>query len=279
MPDADVPDPLLPSDLPADPEELADLALRTAVAAADMVRAERRTGFGVETKSTDTDMVTSLDKASDVLIRRLLLEARPDDGLMTEEDAEHTGTTGITWIVDPIDGTTNFVYGHPPYAVSIGAAVDGRPVAGAIVEISADDRYHAWLGGGSHRNGDLLHIGPPPALAQALISTGFGYDPARREAQAAVLARIVGQVRDVRRLGAAAYDLCSVAVGRIDGYYEHGLNAWDLCAGEIIAAEAGAAVEALTGGPATPVEGILTAHPDLIGPLRELLLANGAGDL
>jgi myo-inositol-1(or 4)-monophosphatase len=271
--------PLTAGDLPADPAELADLALRTAVAAADMVRAERRAGFGVETKSTDTDMVTSLDKASDVLIRRLLLDARPDDGLLTEEDAEHAGSTGIVWIVDPIDGTTNFVYGHPPYAVSIGAAVGGRPIAGAIVEISADDRYHAWLGGGSHRNGAQLRLGEPPALAQALISTGFAYDPRRREAQAAVVARIVGQVRDIRRLGAAAYDLCSVAVGRIDGYYEHGLNAWDLAAGEIIAAEAGAAVEHLRGGPALPLDGIIAAHPALVGPLRDLLLAHGAGDL
>jgi len=268
-----------PADLPADPAALADLALRTAVAAADMVRERRAEGFGVTTKSTDTDLVTDLDKASDVMIRRLLLEARPDDGLLTEEDAEHAGSTGIVWVVDPIDGTTNFVYGHHPYAVSIGAAVDGRPVAGAIVEISTDDRYHAWLGGGSFHGGRRLQLGEPPELDRALVATGFAYDPARREAQAAVVARIVGRIRDVRRLGAAAFDLCSVAAGRIDAYYEHGLNAWDLCAGEIIASEAGAAVEHIAGGRAVPLDGIVAAHPALIGPLRELLLANGAGDL
>ena len=125
-------------------------------------------------------MVTDLDRASDELIRGLLLEARPDDGLLTEEDADHAGTSGVVWVVDPIDGTTNFVYDHPPYAVSIAASVDGRAVAGAVVEISADDRYQGWLGGGSNRNGTALRIGEPPELARALIVTGFGYDPERR---------------------------------------------------------------------------------------------------
>jgi len=226
------------------------------------------------------DFVTAADIKAEDTLYELLMKARPGYGFLGEERGMIEGTDkSHMWIVDPIDGTTNFVYGHPPYAVSIGAAVGGRPIAGAIVEISADDRYHAWLGGGSHRNGAQLGLGEPPALAQALISTGFAYDPRRREAQAAVVARIVGQVRDIRRLGAAAYDLCSVAVGRIDGYYEHGLNAWDLAAGEIIAAEAGAAVEHLRGGPALPLDGIIAAHPALVGPLRDLLLAHGAGDL
>lgn len=268
-----------PTDLPADPVELADLAMQVAVAAADMVRERRRDGFGVTTKSTATDMVTDVDQASDVLIRRLLQEARPNDGIVTEEDTDQPGTSGVVWVADPIDGTTNFVYGHPPYAVSLAATVDGRTVAAAIVEISGDDRYGAALGSGSHHNGAALGLGEPPPLDQALVATGFGYDPRRREAQAAVIGRIIGSVRDIRRLGAAAFDLCSVAVGRIDAYYEHGLNWWDLAAGELIATEAGAVVEHVLGGPAVPVDGILAAHPALIGPLRELLLANGVADL
>ena len=268
-----------PNDLPASPSELADLALRTAVAAADMVRERRSAGFGIATKSTATDMVTDVDKASDVLIRGLLLDSRPDDGLVTEEDADQPGTTGVVWVVDPIDGTTNFVYGHPPYAVSIGACVGGRPIAGAIVEISADDRYVGSIGGGSYRNGSRLRLNEPPELSRALISTGFGYDPDRRRDQAALLGRIIDQVRDVRRLGAAAFDLCSIAAGRIDGYYEHGLNDWDLAAGQIIAAEAGAVVEHLTGGVPAPPGCIIAAHPDLVGPLRDLLLTHGADEL
>ncbi|HNI34809.1 MAG TPA: inositol monophosphatase family protein, partial [Microthrixaceae bacterium] len=211
--------------------------------------------------------------------RGLLLDSRPDDGLVTEEDADQPGTTGVVWVVDPIDGTTNFVYGHPPYAVSIGACVGGRPIAGAIVEISADDRYVASIGGGSYRNGSRLRLNEPPELSRALISTGFGYDPDRRRDQAALLGRIIDQVRDVRRLGAAAFDLCSIAAGRIDGYYEHGLNDWDLAAGQIIAAEAGAVVEHLTGGVPAPPGCIIAAHPDLVGPLRDLLLTHGADEL
>lgn len=270
-------DRLEPSDLPADPAALAELALRTAVAAAEMVRERRRDGFGVGTKSNETDMVTDVDHASDELIRAALLAERPDDGLITEEDAEHTGSTGVTWIADPIDGTTNFIYDHPPYAVSIAAAVEGRPVAGAVVEIASGDRYQGWLGGGANRDGVDLRLGEPPELAKALVGTGFGYDPARREAQAALLTRIVGRIRDVRRLGAAAFDLCSVAAGRLDAYYEHGLNQWDLAAGEIIAAEAGAAVEPLSADSATKC--LLAAHPTLIDPLRELLLSAGADQI
>ncbi|MFN8053320.1 MAG: inositol monophosphatase family protein [Acidimicrobiales bacterium] len=271
--------PTVPSELPADPVALRDIALATAVTAADMVRERRRAGFGIDTKSTATDMVTDVDRASDRLIRELLADARPDDGVITEEDTEITGTTGVVWIADPIDGTTNFVYDHPPYTVSIAAVVDGMPIAGAVVEISADDRYHAALGAGSFRNGVRLGLDAPPPLERAMIATGFGYDPRRRSLQAAVVGSIIDQVRDIRRLGAASFDLCGVAVQRIDAYYEHGLGAWDLAAGQIIAAEAGAAVESILGGPPDPAAGIMAAHPALIGPLRELLVANGVAGI
>lgn len=268
------------TDLPADPEELRRIARTIAVTAADLVRRNRRDGFDVATKSTATDMVTDVDRASDVLIRELLAEARPDDGVVTEEDAAIGGSTGITWYADPIDGTTNFVYDHSPYTVSIAAAVDGRPVAGAVVEVRTDDRYDAALGGGAHRNGEPMRLAAPPPLARALVGTGFGYDPDRRRAQAAVVQRVIGDLRDIRRLGAASFDLCGVAAQRIDAYYEIGLGPWDVAAGWLIAAEAGASVEHLAGGPATLDGGsVIAAHADLVGPLRDLLANAGVADV
>lgn len=266
----------LPADLPAEPRQLATIALRIAASAADLVRERRLRGFGVDTKSTVTDMVTDVDRASDALIRDLLTQCRPHDGIVTEEDESVSGTSGVVWVADPIDGTTNFVYGHRPYQVAIAATVDGRPIAGAVVEIDSDDRYHAALGAGAYRGADRLRIPAAPSLERALVATGFGYLPERRRRQAAVIAGIIGEIRDIRRLGAAAFDLCSVAAGRVDAYYEHGLGLWDLAAGELIVTEAGGAVEGIAGGAPDAHRGIIAAHRDLIGPLRELLIANGA---
>lgn len=270
----------LPTDLPADPDELRAVALRIAVTASELVRTRRRAGFGIATKSTATDMVTDVDRASDALIRELLADARPDDAVVTEEDEALGGTTGITWYADPIDGTTNFVYDHSPYTVSIAATVGGHPVAGAVVEVRTDDRYDAALGGGARRNGEPMRLADPPPLARALVATGFGYDPDRRRAQAAVVQRVVGDLRDIRRLGAASFDLCGVAAQRVDAYYEIGLGPWDIAAGWLIAAEAGATVEHLAGGGVTLGGGsVIAAHPDLVGPLRDLLANAGVGDV
>ncbi|NLA34256.1 MAG: inositol monophosphatase [Actinobacteria bacterium] len=262
--------------MPADAQELATVALRVAVSAADLVRDRRAHGFGVDTKSTVTDMVTDVDRASDALIRELLTQARPHDGIVTEEDDDISGSTGIVWIADPIDGTTNFVYGHRPYQVAIAATVDGRPIAGAVVEVESNDRYHAALGAGSYRGCVRLRVPSAPPLERALVATGFGYSPERRSRQARVVAGIITDIRDIRRLGAAAFDLCSVAAGRVDAYYEHGLGPWDLAAGELIVTEAGGAVEGIDGGLPDAYRGIIAAHRDLLGPLRELLIANGA---
>lgn len=263
------------SSLPADPARLASLALEVAVAAAELVRDRRGRDFSIDTKSTSTDMVTEVDRASDALIRELLATARPDDGIVTEEDSETTGTSGVVWIADPIDGTTNFVYDHRPYLISIAATVGGDPVAGAVVEVCADDRYHASLGGGSFMNGTRLHLPDPPPLAHALVATGFGYSPERRTRQAAVVARMIGAIRDIRRVGAASHDLCSVAAGRVDAYYEHGLGPWDLAAGQLIVTEAGGVVEAVAGGRPDPALGIIAGHRDLVPALRELLHESG----
>jgi len=265
----------VPEQLPEDPSLLERIALEVAAEAADLVRARRSDGFGIDAKSNLNDVVTDLDRASDALIRERLLALRPRDGIITEEDGPITSASGVVWVADPIDGTTNFCYGLAPYAVSIAATVDGEPIAGAVVEIAFDQRHAASLGNGARCNGRELRLGPCPALANALVGTGYGYDPERRVRQAEVVGRIIDKVRDLRRHGAASYDLCSVAASRLDAYYEHGLCEWDMAAGRIIATEAGAAVEAIDGGRPRPVDGIIAAQPDLIGPLRDLLVANG----
>ncbi|HBX78174.1 MAG TPA: inositol monophosphatase [Acidimicrobiaceae bacterium] len=270
---------LAPEQLPEDPKLLEEIALRVAVTAADMVREKRAGGFEVSSKSTLNDLVTSLDKASDEMIRSLLLDARPHDGLLTEESAAVESTTGVVWVVDPIDGTTNFCYGLAPYAVSIAATVGSVPVAGAVVEIAFDQRHVGSLGNGSFCNGQELRCGPPPPLANALIGTGFAYDLDRRRRQAEFLVGIVDKVGNIRRHGAAAYDLCSVAAGRLDGFIEVGLQSWDFAAGQIIATEAGARVEALDGAPPRPHEAVLAASAELFEPLKELLLAQGINEV
>lgn len=265
-----------PADLPAPADQLAAVALAVAVEAADRARAARAAGFAVDTKSTATDLVTEVDRATDAWIRAALLERRPDDGLLTEEDDGVDGRSGIVWVVDPIDGTTNFVHGIAPYAVSIAATVDGdQPVAGVVVEIAHDQRFVAALGHGATLDGRPLRCATDVPLARALVATGFGYDPARRERQAAVVGRIIGSIADVRRFGAAAMDLCSVAAGRVTAYYEAGLSPWDLAAGRIVATEAGAVVEAIEGGPPRP-DSVLAAPAALVDPLRELLVSAGA---
>jgi myo-inositol-1(or 4)-monophosphatase len=269
---------LHPNDVPDSPSLLADIALAIAVDAAALVRTRRAEGFDQDTKSTATDIVTDVDRASDEFIRAELSRLRPDDGWLTEETGRHQGTTEICWVVDPIDGTTNFVYGHPPFAVSIAACVRDVPVAAAIVEIARDERYRAALGQGATCDGVTLRARPAVAPALALVGTGFAYDPARRMRQAEMVRKLIGSVRDIRRLGAAAYDLASVASSRLDAYVEHGLQPWDLAAGRLICTESGLEVESIDD--ARPLEGdVLVARRELIGPLRELLLAAGARDV
>jgi myo-inositol-1(or 4)-monophosphatase len=162
--------------------------------------------------------------------------------------------------------------------VSIAATVDDTPVAAAVIEIAHGDRFDAWLGGGARRDGTRLAPVAATPLPLALVATGFGYDPERRRRQAAVLERIIGDVRDVRRLGAASFDLCSVACGEVDVYYEHGLGPWDLAAGRLIASEAGCAVDRIAGGHgAGPLDGsdVIAGHPQLVEDLRALLVRSG----
>lgn len=257
-------------------DELLAVALRLAAdAAALLVERLGEARTAVQTKSTATDMVTEVDRASEALVVAGLRAARPDDAIVGEEGAADDGTTGVRWLVDPIDGTTNYLYGFPGFAVSIGAEIDGEGAVGVVHDPLHGEVFAASRGKGATRNGRPIRVSDKDELATALVATGFAYDPRRRERQAAVLSEVLPSVRDVRRMGAASVDLCSVACGRVDAYYERGLGPWDLAAGAVIAREAGAVLGDLDGGP--PSGGfVLAAAPALFGPLRDLLAAAGA---
>ena len=255
-----------------EPGELLALATDAATAAARLVREERPRG-GLEvtaTKSSATDIVTVMDQRAEALIVERISAARPDDGFLGEEGAERAGTSGVTWVVDPIDGTVNYLYEIPAYAVSVAARVDGRVVAGAVVNPASGETWTAERGTGAWLDGRPVRVNAAPDLAMALVATGFGYAPARRARQADILRALIPQVRDVRRAGAASLDLCAVATGRVDAYYEQGLKPWDLAAGGLVAEEAGAVVGGLHGREAG--EALVVAAPrGLFEPLVDLL--------
>lgn len=239
--------------------DLESIALDVARSAGRLVVDERPDAVEVAaTKSSATDVVTVMDQRSqDHLIARLR-EARPDDGVLGEEDGGVSGTSPITWVIDPIDGTVNYLYGIPAYAVSVAAVVGDpttpgawRPCAGAVFNPVTDEMYVARAGAGARVivAGKEQPLVPTSCtdLGQALVGTGFGYAAQRRERQGRLLLDLLPQIRDIRRIGSAALDLCAVAAGRLDAYYETGLNPWDLAAGWLIATEAGAAVGGLDG--------------------------------
>jgi myo-inositol-1(or 4)-monophosphatase len=229
------------------PAELLELAIATAREAGELVAAMRATGVDVaDTKSSPIDIVTEADRTCEELIRTRLLGARPDDGFIGEEGDDIPGGSGVTWIVDPIDGTVNYLYGLPHYAVSIAVAVEGRVVAGVVRSPAADLEYAATLGGGATCNGVPLAVRSTPALDQALVSTGFSYEVDVRTVQGRSVARMLPHVRDIRRQGSCALDLCAVAAGQSDAYVEEGAHAWDYAAGGLVAAEAGATFEVWT---------------------------------
>ncbi len=253
--------------------ELLALAEKTAREAGAMVR-ERRdavTRMAVTaTKSTPTDVVTESDTAAEALIRDRLLGARPDDGILGEEGGTTSGTSGVQWVVDPIDGTVNYLYGIPQYAISIAATVDGDPAVGVVHNPVSGETWTAMRGGGAFLDGMPISESGCDRLDRALVATGFGYDPARRARQADVLRAVITEVRDVRRAGAASLDLCAVAMGRLDAFYERGLGPWDLAAGGLIATEAGVIVSGIRGQPPGP-DFVLAAGPALFDELHDLL--------
>ncbi|MBA3266064.1 MAG: inositol monophosphatase [Nocardioidaceae bacterium] len=229
------------------------------------------------TKSSRTDVVTAVDVASEQLIRRRLLTARPHDGIHGEEGDDVVGTSGVEWVVDPIDGTVNFLYGIAQFAVCIAARVDGEVAAAAVHNPVTGEMFSAVRGGGAARDGDPISVSDCAEPAMALVGTGFSYSARVRQHQAAELARLVPRVRDIRRMGSAALDLCAVACGRLDAYVERGLKPWDLAAAGLVAEEAGARVEGLNGAPAGELL-VVAAGRGLFGPLHELLVDSGFDD-
>jgi myo-inositol-1(or 4)-monophosphatase len=255
------------------PDELLAVAVRIAREAAGTawrMRAEAITD--VQTKSTDTDVVTAADRAVERQVVEALRAERPDDRVLGEEYGDSTGrsTSRVRWILDPIDGTVNYLYGLPLYAVSLAAEVDGVVVAGVVRNPATGDEWTATLDGGAWRDGRRLTGSTRDTLDQALVGTGFGYDAARRAHQGVVLAGLITRIRDIRRLGAAAIDLCLAAEGRLDAYFEKGLNAWDHAAGGLVATEAGLVVSGLDGAPPGP-DMLVAAPPALFGPLHDAL--------
>lgn len=268
-------------------QELREFAVELAIEAGRFVRDERPEQVDVrKTKASALDVVTIMDTRCEELLRSSIAAERPGDAVLGEEDGLSEGSTGLTWVLDPIDGTVNYLYDIPAYAVSVAVVLGDptvagawTPLAGAVFNPGVDEIFDAHLGGGARlaaagnsgfpRPRDL-HTPEPESLARALIGTGFSYDTQRRREQGLVATQLLPQIRDLRRMGAASLDLCGVAAGRLNGYYERGLQPWDMAAGMVIATEAGAVVSGLE-GPASAdmvVAGAPGVHADLLAALR-----------
>lgn len=268
------------------PDALRDVAEQVAAEAAAFVRRRRPELFAasvgdgvVRAKTTRTDPVTVADTETEQLLRAALSRLRPGEPILGEEGGGVAAPPGsVRWVVDPIDGTVNFIYDVPAYAVSVAAQVDGVSIAGAVADVVTGDIYSAALGRGAelirgaarHR----LHCNTIDDLSMALVGTGFGYEPRRRAVQAALLAQVLPMVRDVRRIGSAALDLCMVAAGRLDAHYEHGLHVWDWAAGALVAAEAGAVV-VLPGDDGGEAPLTMAAAPGIAAQLTAVLDRHG----
>lgn len=259
-------------------DELLALALETAREAGQVLaEAQKGTVEVAETKSSPTDVVTAVDLESERLIRARILDRRPTDGFVGEEGADVVGNSGVSWIADPIDGTVNFLYGIPQFAVSIAAVDDGEVVAGVVHDPMSGETFTATLGGGAYCDGRPIRVSAKSDVHEALVGTGYSYRSDVREVQAQEMARLLPRVRDARRMGSAALDICYVACGRFDAYVERALRPWDVAAAALIAREAGARVEGLHGEP--PGELIVAAAPQgLFEAFHDELIRAGFGD-
>ena len=259
-----------------DPAALLSLATAAAHEAGRLLMDGLRSGPAlVEAKTTRTDPVSDLDRASEALILERLLGPRPDDAVMAEEGSDRPGTSGVRWVIDPLDGTVNFVYGIPVFAVSIAAEVGGTVVAGVVHDPNRAETFSATWGGGAFLNGNPLSANQPADLSVALVGTGFAYDAEVRRRQGSRLDELLASVRDIRRAGSAALDLCAVAAGRLDAYFERGTHHWDRAAGALVAREAGAVVGDLAGDEPSDVL-VMAAAASIAGPFRALLASMGA---
>jgi myo-inositol-1(or 4)-monophosphatase len=256
--------------------ELLDLATEAAAGAAQFLQEGWAQRAVVATKSSATDIVTQMDRGSEELLVEAILNRRPDDGIIGEEGSERTGTTGVTWVIDPLDGTVNYLYGFPSWAVSVGVLVDDAPAVGVVHAPALHTVWRGVAGQWATANDEPIHAGTVTELQGALVATGFGYDPAVRARQGRIVAALLPQVRDIRRAGAAAVDLCWVAHGVVDAYFERGTHLWDRAAAMAICAGAGAEVVGLHGGADDAMT--IAANPALLAALRTLLLDLGADD-
>ena len=223
--------------------------------------------LGLERKSSVTDPVSDADRAAEDTIRELLATERPDDGLLAEEGSRAEAASGRRWVVDPLDGTVNYLYGFPAWCVSVALQDDQGSAVGVVHDPLRDETFRGSRGGGCSLNGSPVRVRERAELSRALVATGFGYDRERRATQAEVVRRVLPRVRDIRRAGAAALDLSWLAAGRLDGYWERGLSAWDWAAGRLLVEEAGGAVAELAGDP----RGLVAASPGLLPALAELV--------
>ncbi len=259
-----------------DPRALLTRALAAAGEAADFLLTQRPSDLRVDTKSTATDAVTAMDRGSEELLVRLLLAGGTEDGVLGEEGADRAGSSGVRWIIDPLDGTVNYLYGIPEWSVCVAAEVDDQIVAGVVHAPALGVVFSAALGFGARcalADGgapDPPTLGTETRLTHALVGTGFGYDAERRRRQAVALTHIVPRVRDIRRAGSAAIDLCRVAEGRYDGYFEMGLNPWDHAAAALVVTEAGGFVGGLPGEP-VGARMTIAANRALFEPLQAVV--------
>lgn len=262
------------SDMLAD--ELRALARSMAIEAADLLRTEvQRTDLVVSNKSSPSDWVTEVDQQIESLLVERIVTARPADGIVGEEGTDRPSSSGVRWLLDPIDGTTNFMHGIPGFAVSIAAELDGITIVGVVADPLHQLLYEATRGGGASCNGAAIAVRSVDRLDSAIIGTGFSYNAQRRRQQLDLITAVLPIIGDIRRMGAAATDLCAVASGRLAGFYEHGLNVWDYAAGALIAEEAGAVVRI----PPTGTVGdelVYALAPGIAVELVELLERNGA---
>ena len=263
---------------------LKEVAMTLALEAGELIVTRRKGHIEVaSTKSSSVDIVTEVDRESEALLYGRLAELRPGDGFLGEEGQVQESSSGITWVVDPIDGTVNFLYDIPHYAVSI-AAVSGPPIpgqwqveVGAILNPVTGELFHAARGEGSFLGDRRLQIGRPPEFSQALLGTGFGYSTAVRAEQARLMSALIPEVRDIRRAGAASLDFAYVAAGRLDIFFERTLSPWDHAAGELIVTEAGGAIAGISHAPPGK-QGIFAGHPDLVATLKSRISQLG-GDI
>ena len=255
--------------------ELRDIASYVAEQVGEYILQESRNSVLLETKSSSSDFVTNVDKRAEALIVNLINNHRPDDSFLGEEGTSQEGNSGILWVIDPIDGTTNFIHKHPGFGVSIAAKVNGDTVAGAVADPSHGEIFDAAIGHGARRNGKEITLTRSAKLETALVATGFSYKNTKRALQAKVLLKILPCIADIRRMGSAAIDLCSVATGRVDAFFETGLNEWDIAAGTLIASEAGARLSTF---PALDGETLTVAvNPSIEAQFIELLHAAAEG--